>query len=728
MTATPQPATSVSQQDAMAATSTSPPPMAQSDTSPSPSPSPAIQSDTSPSPSPMIQSDAVSISQANAYTPSPQSSTPVAFDQSTTALMSQVTSDTMMYATPMSSPLMTSPTSQVVGGTTAFAAAFSSFGMSSVQMFTSQSPLVLATSNGAQSVFFSSSSPLAASGSSAASGTPPTSDSHAASDSSAASGTSSLSPSLLSPSATTVSPPSASSSSKSNTNNTTAAALASPSHSAMFWVGIVFAVIVALACIAAFLAWSIRIRTRSKRHAIENSTFWPWDRNRNNSFVSDNGHLETGGDGPGDIETKHPWAQSEKRRTLPRSLNLGDPDILTAQETDVLGDSSFMPRPPASVYLQHHLVGPYPTIPVNEATQSVPDLAPDLGSLQVTNLMPGDVPSCDLSSRFGDEPNFSPELGASNLQFKNGVSHFQPANEAGRGAHGTPFRPGPMLADSPASDWPTPLAPVENPTEEDITEREGWASSLKTNLFSAFNAVVKGGGAEDPFGDNFTRPPLRRERSRRSNPTPTTLNMSREKMVPSFASMRNDSMLEDIEEALDDGTQARAPGPPRPPPAMLSRDRIESDWVQPESMGRTTSEQSRASTAQLGYLADTPHMPEDSPRSDVAYGHITSQKALHADMPSRDKMHGYRRPALTAQQSSSAVSMASDLSRESSERLSTQEQFAKKVFMERRRRVLQMEADRRTQTVQEQSPGDDTSTWPSNRSNYAPDVAVDHFI
>lgn len=615
------------------------------------------------------------------------------FEEATTTVASGSSVVMTVLATTVSVQSAASSGPQPSGATTVLAASYSSFAVA-VTMTPTQTPA-------SHPIVLLSTSSLVA---------PSTSASFSSSRS-----LSSLQSSLITVAVSSA--PTPTSTSRSN-NNASTTDLASNSHSPMFWVGIVFAVIVALACIAAFLAWTIRVRTRSKRHALEQSTFWPWDRGRNNSFADDDGHLETGFNGTGDDKNESTWSQGEKQTRGSAFRSGDDSDMLTAQESNVLTDSCFLPRPPAAAYLQNRLVGPYPTIQVNDGTQSVPDLAPDLGSLQVTNLMPGDVSSCDLTSR-GDEPNFSPDQRASN--FVNGRgSHFLSANEAGRGAHGTFFQaqstPRQMLADSPVVDWQVEPDANDGQTQES-TESEGWAASLRTNLFSAFNAVVGGNHPEDPFGDNFTRPPLRRERSRRGNTTTSSLNAKHEKTLPSLSSSRNDTIFEDVEEGVDvfqRGMQGRSAAPSRPPAAIVSRDRFESSLGQTGQMSRTNSEQSEASTAQLGYLADTPRMPEELLPADIRRsGHVTSKRSK---VPSREITRKYRRPPLPPQQSSPALSMFSDLSRESSERLTAQEELAKKLLKERRTRILQM-GDSRTRITESKLVGDGAPAWQSDRSN-----------
>lgn len=179
---------------------------------------------------------------------------------------------------------------------------------------------------------------------------------------------------------------------------------------------------------------------------------------------------------------------------------------------DMIGNGSQNLPIPASPYR-----------PVPHHTQSIPDLVPALGLLQVMNYVPGDVSSDDgsranscqgvavlppvlESPAAGQWSIYGPEDGFNNpwppLRTKSrsglGISNERDALPTS----------GNILATSYTDAEPT-----------SAQAQEGWTASLRSNIRNVFQAVVRGGNT--PPQDNLTRAPERMASQRTSAQVPT---------------------------------------------------------------------------------------------------------------------------------------------------------------------------------------------------------------
>ncbi|CCM04087.1 uncharacterized protein FIBRA_06246 [Fibroporia radiculosa] len=485
---------------------------------------------------------------------------------------------------------------------------------------------------------------------------------------------------------------------------------ASAAHSISFYVGVALGAIAVVGLIIALCGWWFRSRKRTRRRALESTTTWPWEKDDISGVGSSHDHLETG------PVASSPFDQWSGERFSRPAFDDGA----------VLADSHAYSLPPLSMHTAD-IGGAYPTIQLCSANSSVPDLAPDMGTLQVVNLAPGDI-SSDEASRTGS------------LLDVTSVSRVTPSN------YGTPYpstpgeRPrfqglnGSRLSVSWGSLQPrrqlTSLQRTEHPNRisekdwgplpypgDNRSEANGWAASIKSNLVSAFNAVV-GGSNEAPQGDSLTTAPSRQARTHCElddvSPTADILN-----------TLHSDHLgFEDVsleEDAHDDigavhvsfpdepsdlsewfsGTFMEEDIPSRPAAAIKSRDH-ESGIVPHPRIGylsRTSSVLSSASAEERILYPDPPRLPDISSASEASSAARSSRDRSRkttikpSRLTSRKKTRTMRRPAMVTRVSSSLCSVGSDMSRLSSvrsERLTDAEQFARRMLKERRKRVMEM--------------------------------------
>ncbi|KAH9851223.1 hypothetical protein C2E23DRAFT_733382 [Lenzites betulinus] len=486
-------------------------------------------------------------------------------------------------------------------------------------------------------------------------------------------------------------------------------------RSTTFYVGIAFATIAGIGLVVAILAWWLRIRSRTRRCKLNRTTTWPWDSDR---FGGRQMSLE-GGLGI------HGYEGSMIQRSA-----LSSPDFGRGGH----GAYPTFPAPPAPVHTQGS--SPYVTVSLHNAHQSVPDLAPDLGNLQITNLAPG-----DLSGG---------ESGRSNTAL--GMLHTYPTE------YGTPFMPrrpcflgvedggldvpwGPLRVRRPGSvrttgrvpppaahtadimtfsaysekfDTPLPYpgdisvsADTARPPASD--NRQGsWAASIRSNLVNAFNAVVGASPSQIPIvhaNDGFTRAPHRRHPiphdSLESDAGPATL-MTREESVEPPA-----------QDPFADNATVQIPLPAPVMGQYAYSGGLLGVSSQDESLTRASSVYSTITVdaPMVSRVEDVPPQLPSIPSlsgADNADPSMTAEGGVNPQDPFADnsgtqyrkqtRTRKYRRPTLLARHSSSQASTSSagsDMSRTSSsasEHLTDGERFAKNALRERRRRVMEMSA------------------------------------
>ncbi|KAI0937930.1 hypothetical protein AcV7_003263 [Taiwanofungus camphoratus] len=545
----------------------------------------------------------------------------------------------------------------------------------------------------------------------------------------------SSSPSLpLSSSATTSSPPSASSSSYANG----ASYSISSTHRASVYIGIAFGAIAAVAFVGVLFVWWMRIRRRTRHRALESTTTWPWDRD----ILGSSGNVEAGID----TSTVHNglglWDIHEPMRREP-SHGLFGSGFTEGHHISSVDGSSY-PLPPAPIHTDARLANPYPTIQIHSANSSVPDLAPDLGRLQVANLMPGDVSSGDEASRAGSSLDMAPmprtlssECGTPFEPMAGGRPRFLGLGGSGLAVPWAPLRPrrqpsrmsGLGIEVTSEKDW-VPLPYPGDTHAQNGPEVGGWAASLKSNLVNAFNAVVGASGTGGSVSDHLTRPPHRRKRSRKSKRHESVETykgmLSRGSTMRSTGASVKDWTLEETRDGAG-VVHIRLPDVSddvsnwlsdtifendiqKPPTAVLKSHNHELLSAHPtESVTRASSVYSTMSLGSPELPAsriatDPPRLPSIPPMSPTSTPCSTShtrKSTRYRRHETRKKTHRSRRPTYMTRASSShsaATSVGSEMSCQSSarsERLTYAEEFAKKMLRERRKRVMEMAIDRR---------------------------------
>ncbi|KAI0369533.1 hypothetical protein BV20DRAFT_353680 [Pilatotrama ljubarskyi] len=499
-----------------------------------------------------------------------------------------------------------------------------------------------------------------------------------------------------------------------------------------FYIGIAFAAIAGVGLIVAVLTWWLRIRrSRSRRRKLNRMTTWPWDHDRfGGRQLSLEGGL--GIHGLGSEMLQH--------------SRLGSPVSIARDDFTKTHPFPVLPPP------VHTQVGsPYVTIPLHGAHQSVPDLAPDLGSLQITNLTPGDLSSGGESSRA------STALGMLHTYPAEYGTPFQPHRPCFLGVENggldVPWSPlrvrrsrtaaaqtpeGKPAFDAEKLDGPLPYpgdisvsADAHPPARLPEDRQASWAASLRSNFLNAFNAVVGANPSQVSAANDTFTPILHRtsQRGRKAGPfgsRDSAVSVARSSTAGSTASatgwtfegIRNGAGVAHIRTRSESSDGAPGQDPfaddvQIPPPAVISPRGRNAGLLcvsPPAAISRASSIYSTASMdAPMPRVCDEPpRLPSIESLSRTpgpgGNGSQTRPRPENAQRPRgrtqrRKKTAKQRRPTLLTRKSSSqnsATSVGSDMSRTSSacSELTDGEQFAKNVLRERRRRVMEMTVGR----------------------------------
>lgn len=354
---------------------------------------------------------------------------------------------------------------------------------------------------------------------------------------------------------------------------------------------------------------------------------------------------------------------------------------------------------------------PYQTVQLYHPNSSVPDLAPNLGVLQVANLLPGDISSSAESSRASSVLSMvrmPPDCGTPYERMSGERPRFlavqadvlplpwSPLHMRDKRAEAQ--RPKSTSSISEKSLEPLPY-PGDAPSSS--VASSSWASSIRTNIVNVLNAVVRAPVAAHSAVDNLTNLPRRRPRSGDVGQQHGADMLSREASTYSTRS--------DFKNAL-------------PPASEWTSIPLEDDPHEvPHAVAETPNGDGLVSYSQqkhrldiieeyysLGALEDSPQLSgeprlpdipqmSDSPsRSSLAI--VCEERAQRKSTKykkgsTRKKTRASRRPVVVARASSSFYSVGSDMSRQSSassQHLTAAEALAKRVLRERRRRVLEM--------------------------------------
>ncbi|KAM5541008.1 hypothetical protein V8D89_005319 [Ganoderma adspersum] len=525
-----------------------------------------------------------------------------------------------------------------------------------------------------------------------------------------------------------------------------------PGHNGLgLYAGITFGAIMAVGVIVALIAYWIRVRSRTHRRSMKRMTTWPWDHDRLGARAGQD-TLEGSNFGarPG-LRTWNPARMVEvsasdggktrfpieNESPLPQ-LHLTDPRLAPK-------DSHAFPLPPIDIDLPAYPGNrsPFVTVPLHAnrgREQSVPDMMQEMGTLKITNLVPGDiVTSGGESSRASTALGFSdgsPDLTSEDMGSPTTPRATLVAEDGSTPTQHLPWAPlrtwktnggwqeGYMLEDG--DDGPLPFPgnnpAVPEPAGEPETKQDGWAISIRSNLVNALNAVVGGSVSQAKTagtgGDNLTRPPERRTTQRRrgvrgrqesadgisrtgtesSASSPTRWTLEETESGRGVVRFRGDPEQGRplTEDPFSDDSQVRLEN--------TAAGKQDGECMETFDHARGTANGPPTDVGTTETTLLSPHPPElpstpsasEPPRGEEPEAAL-ARKTTHHQHRKRTKR---RRPAMVRRKSSSqssAVSVGSDMSRVSSvpsEGLTDAERFAKHVLRERRRRVMEVAVGR----------------------------------
>ncbi|KAI9058663.1 hypothetical protein FKP32DRAFT_1668934 [Trametes sanguinea] len=490
------------------------------------------------------------------------------------------------------------------------------------------------------------------------------------------------------------------------------------------YIGIAFAAIAGAGLIVAILAWWLRSRSRSRRRAMTRMTSWPWDPDRLGS--GRNPSLEGG------------LGIRAERDMVERG------GVLRSPISHIATSDHAFPAFPPPAHTQGGYGSPYVTVQLHDAHQSVPDLAPDLGTLQITNFAPGDH-SGGESSRASTAPlNSFPGEYDTPLQLQRprflGVDNggldvpWKPlrVRRAGsaRAQHAGPIGQSEKLDESLPLPYPQDIAvAADGPPVAHGQRQESWAASIKMNLVNAFNAVVGGNPSQvSTANDNFTYAPHRNSQRSQKTPPRAARDTNLSASVERPGTTRSDASGWSLEERQDgagivhirgasqhpDALPAEDPFADNihlPPPAFISQRDGNSHLLSALPPGSVTRASSVYSTASFEgpierVCDEPPRLPTIDSLTRKASGEGAQPQPQDDDVSRKrgktqrqKQSRRARRPTLLTRKSSSqdsAMSIGSEMSRTSSaaSELTDGERFAKHALRERRRRVMEMTVGR----------------------------------
>lgn len=483
-------------------------------------------------------------------------------------------------------------------------------------------------------------------------------------------------------------------------------------HDARFYAGVAFGIIAALTASIAFLTWWLRIRRRSRRRSVSGKTLWPWTKDTIGGYGSEKPSSLTDG-------ASYMW----EPRQIKSAYGGHGAGLPQTGETDIGGT---YPRLPPVIHLGDG-IGSYPTVQLCSANSSVPDLAPDMGTLQVTNLMPDDL----RSESSGGASRASSALGIASmshaLSYECGTPYAPMAIERPRflGLHGSGLTVPWALKERPASmgrlgtsggfsDKDRGPLPYPGDGIARGTQTSGWAASLKWNLVNAFNAVVGANNANEPTCSTWTPAPTRIRGDCRS--------IYRDAANSGLGTLSRASTMRSVHSSFKEWKAENNGQVTSPFHVHLPERADSSPWLSGTLLQEYIQEPSRAEALpecqetspslpesrmdvkdEDGFheanpagitVMDLPQLPELPSYQAEQHRRMTTQTRRRVTKRPR----GSRRPTMPSGRTSSYCSDISRQSSVSSERLTDAEQFAKKMLRERRKRVLEMSTGPRRRT------------------------------
>ncbi|TBU24940.1 hypothetical protein BD311DRAFT_867821 [Dichomitus squalens] len=505
-------------------------------------------------------------------------------------------------------------------------------------------------------------------------------------------------------------------------------------YNAGLYAGIAFGSIAGVSLLLALLAYWLRVRSRTHRQSMSRMTTWPWDHDRLGA------REDTMNGGGGKSSALQNWNASR----MVEASDVGkqrfsiEEDLPWPPGTGLQNNLALpLPSAPPQIHLKSPYLGsPFVTIPLHAAgTVSVQDMTQDIGALKIINLMPGDITSGGETSRASTALGIRDD---SSVDFDTPTQeHPHPKFHEGR-MNGPrmawePLRPrksglgwqdGKMLEDG--DDIPLPFPGGNTPCAADVgAKQEGWASSIRSNLFNALSAVVGGNAsqvtlAQTNDSDNLTWPPERRTSQRHRGirgPRESAGSISQLGNANSTSSATG-RKLEETSQGIgvahilghsEEGsslTTVTSTAYPRALPPALPTTCEQGELLHMDSVLSVATRDPMTSVnfGDSSYPPRLPRIPSVS-RSSTEEAPETGPARKKTRPAGRDRSQyrtrtKKRRPTVITRKSSSqssAMSVGSDMSRTTSvasEGLTDAERFAKHVLRERRRRVMEMTVGR----------------------------------
>ena len=382
--------------------------------------------------------------------------------------------------------------------------------------------------------------------------------------------------------------------------------------------------------------------------------------------------------------------------------------------------------------------------PLPDEHQTIEDIRQDVGTLQITNLAPGDISGGETSrastalglvhtypSEYGtpyqpSQPRYM-SVGGTGLDTPWAPLRTRKTREAEARRQSAPTTTSTPNMDTLDKELPYPGDSPAHPTEtkerdepEPTAAQETWSASLRSNLYNAFSAVVgstanlNDTNATQP-SDTFTAAPVRRSSPRRARAPATAPRGPRDPSTSSSSVSRTNSESSNHSWTLEETASGRGVvhfhnSPPRdpfadplhaPPAAHIRGGHLSAEPTEGEMSSSIYSFDSSSSRVHPhpprlpsipNLSAQTSSSSEDSSR--------TVRKSTHRQYYRKRTGTRRTRPGLPSRKSSSqdsATSVGSEMSRSStadSDALTDNELFARRVLQERRRRVKEVAVGR----------------------------------
>ncbi len=419
-----------------------------------------------------------------------------------------------------------------------------------------------------------------------------------------------------------------------------------------------FAVLAGFALVVSLVVWFTKIRAKSRRQELVERTAWPWDHNDR--------QIEDG------YYTGSYYGQDEKSAPSIHSVLPLPPGLVGRDE--IMHDSHHVPMPQS----------PYRLVS-NELHQSVYDLAPEMGSLRVANYVPGDSRATSRLGMIAGQQSGSTEGPNTSLDDFGMLKHPWPSarNNSDKSTIPEEKKDPYYFSNDEYARQSGGMPDAKAPSDT-------WVSSLRSNIFNAFQVVVGGNTSTASQDDCYTAEPVKVNPASRQGAQAMSRQSSAQSQTAQSCYTSSAGRVIDLNNQstwLSGAAYQRHAGDPElnlpVPPLAMVKDRDRGTLSRASSVYSTASA-SRVEPPSTGF--GLPHIPMSRSGSQSSLQQAFRGRDLdHAAAESSREQIGEQAGSIR-NRAQSVMSLISETASSHSEAWTDQEQFASSVLKERRKR------------------------------------------